>query len=356
METKLPNTNYPFLPAHTESGILISSRDWTDTIIGAPATWPAVLNTHLTTILYAPLPMFLWWGAEAVQFHNDAALALMSDAPSQAPGEILDHYWPRQSKEMRAHIAEVMETGKALRSSEVLIPVIKNGYPEDSYYTFNYSPVADETGAIKAVLAICTEDATRFLSSGSTTGEHETAFRESILQAPVGITIVRGPDFIVETANNTYLQLIGRTKEAFVGRSLFDSLPEVTQLIRPIFESVVKTGQAYKGEEFEITLHRYGKEEKTWFNFVYHPLRNEKNIVDGIIVIANEVTELVLAKYALQESELRFRSLIAQSPIAMCIFRGKDLVIELANDTMVKTLWRRETAAIQDKKLLDVFP
>lgn len=74
------------------------------------------------------------------------------------------------------------------------------------------------------------------------------------------------------------------------------------------------------------------------------------------MVVANNVTESVKFKRFLQESEKQFRNFVLQSPIAMTIFQGPDLVIQMANKVMYQTLWRKQRHEVIGKKLLDVFP
>lgn len=185
---------------------------------------------------------------------------------------------------------------------------------------------------------------------------HQNKFRESVEQAPVAMIILRGKDVVVEMVNDKYLQLVDRTKEELLGRSFYLAVPETTERVRPLFNQVLDTGIPYHGNEFEVTINRYGRPENGFFNFVYQPLKDDNDVVDGIIAVVTEVTEQVRTKHALQESETRFRNLIAQSPVAMTIFKGTDFVIDMANDTMVKRMWRRTTEEVMGRKLLDVFP
>jgi len=187
--------------------------------------------------------------------------------------------------------------------------------------------------------------------------ESEKRFRNSVEQAPLGITIFRGPQFIVEMANDTYLQLIDRPKSDFIGKPLFESLPEVQKTMEPLLTDVLKTGNPFYAAEFPVNLYRYGKKgELSYFNLIYHPLKDEDGKISGVMVVATEVTNLVKAKHALAESEKQFRSLVMQSPIAMCIVTGKDHIIEMANKVMIEKLWRKEENEIIGKKILDVFP
>lgn len=174
--------------------------------------------------------------------------------------------------------------------------------------------------------------------------------------SPLAMTIFRGPDFIVEMATKAYLQIVDRSETEFVGRSLFDSLPEVRSAVEPLLTNVYRTGIPYYGNEFQVTLNRYGESTTAFFNFVYHPSRDADGNIIGIIVLANEVTSLVLAKRALSESERKFRNLVMQSPIAVTVFKGEDFVIELANEKMLTTLWRKKKEDVIGKQLLEVFP
>ena len=186
--------------------------------------------------------------------------------------------------------------------------------------------------------------------------QSEKHFRNIVKQAPIGITIFTGFDFLVEMANDNYLQLVDRKEKEFVGKPLFEGLPEVKEYVEGLLTSVFTTGAPYYGFEFPVTLNRYGKKELAYFNFVYHPLRDDAGNIYGIIVVAFDVTQSVIARHTLAESEKQFRNLIMQSPIPMAIFRGEDFMIEIANQVMFKTLWRKKEEDVLNKKLLDVFP
>ncbi len=138
---------------------------------------------------------------------------------------------------------------------------------------------------------------------------------------------------------------------------LFDALPELEgQGIREILSEVMDTGIPNIGNELEVYLIRNKKKEKTYFNFIYQPLRDDDRTISGIIVVCNEVTTLVDSKNKLKESEAHFRSLISRSPIAMTIFVGPEFIIESANEVLLKDIWKKSLHEVIGQKLLDVFP
>ncbi|MCF0054300.1 PAS domain S-box protein [Dyadobacter sp. CY356] len=184
----------------------------------------------------------------------------------------------------------------------------------------------------------------------------ESRFRNTMMQAPVGMVILRGPEFIVDMANAAYLEIVDRKEEEFTGRPLFESLPEVKDRVEPILRGVLTNGIPFYGNDFEITLTRAGIPEICCFNFVYQPLLDTDGTISGIIVVVTEVTGQRRAKKALQQSETRFRNLVTQSQFAKAILEGEDMVISLANEAMLNDIWKRELKDVQGKKLLEVFP
>ncbi|MEP6738282.1 MAG: ATP-binding protein [Chryseolinea sp.] len=184
----------------------------------------------------------------------------------------------------------------------------------------------------------------------------ERRFIETMQGAPVGITIFRGENFMVEMASDKYLELVGRKLEDFVGKPLFESLPEVKSSVEPFLNAVLKTGVPYYGKEFPVTLNRYGQNDIAYFNFVYQPVKENDEQTTGIVVIASEVTELVVAKDKLAQRESHFRDLVMRSPIPMTVFKGFEHEIELANDIMFDKVWRRKREDVLGRKALDVFP
>lgn len=201
-----------------------------------------------------------------------------------------------------------------------------------------------------------TEDITEKYAAAKKAAVNESRFRNTIKQAPIGITILTGADFIAEAANDFYLEVVGRTAEQFIGKSLFDSIPEVKEYVKDLLTSVLTTGIPYHGTDFPVTLNRYGKKETAYFNFTYHPYRELDGEITGVIVIAMEVTESVKGKHALSESERQFRNMVMQSPIAMTIFRGEQHIIEMANKVMFEKIWRKKEEDAIGKPVLEVFP
>ncbi|GAB2534672.1 hypothetical protein GCM10027085_26890 [Spirosoma aerophilum] len=182
----------------------------------------------------------------------------------------------------------------------------------------------------------------------------EERFRGMINQAPVAIGILNGRDMTVETANLPILDIWGKDA-SIIGLPLAQALPEIVgQGFLELLENVYDSGIEHYGFETLAWLHRKGKLEEAYFNFVYAPVREDSSTISGVIVIATEVTQQVKAKKALQESEQRFRNLIAEAPVATSLFLGRELIIDMPNEAMIK-FWGKNTSVI-GKPLREALP
>ena len=123
------------------------------------------------------------------------------------------------------------------------------------------------------------------------------------MQAPTLIVVLRGPEFVVELANPLTCEVWGRRQEDVVGRPLFDALPEIrTNVFRDLLERVYRTGATHVGRETPATLDRRGDGtlDTVYFTFVYTPFRNIDGEIEGIFVVASDVTGQVRARQEVQ--------------------------------------------------------
>lgn len=176
-------------------------------------------------------------------------------------------------------------------------------------------------------------------------------------QAPVGICILKGPDFMVEFANPLYLELVDKTSGQFVNKPLFDSLPELKeQPIEAIMKEAYTSGKPYIGDELGIYLIRNGVKDYCYFTFIYQPLFDNEGRVNGIVIVTSEVTATVKQKAVLDAKKKEFSDIVMRSPIAITILKGKDFIIDIANEVMLKNLWRKDFNEVVGRSILEVFP
>lgn len=183
----------------------------------------------------------------------------------------------------------------------------ENGKMVGRYFNAHYQPWYDIKGKVQGVLNFAT-DVTETVQARNRLQESEKRFRNLVMQAPVSITVLMGRELMVEIANDNYLELVGKQRENFVGKPLWEGLPEVkTQVYADILQGVLDTGTPYTGYEAEVLLVRNGVNETLYVNFIYSPIKDVDGKTTGIMVVAIDVTPQVTARRKIEESE---RSLI----------------------------------------------
>jgi PAS domain S-box-containing protein len=159
MALQKPPHHLQFLAGGGEMGALTREKDWSNTSIGDPATWPQSLRTTVSIVLNSKFPMFLWWGPELTCFYNDAyrpSLGINGKHPFIL-GMPAEKAWPEIWEIIEPLIDQVLSGGGATWSEDQLIPIFRNGRMEDVYWTFSYSPVNNESGNVAGVLVTCNE-------------------------------------------------------------------------------------------------------------------------------------------------------------------------------------------------------
>ena len=248
------------------------------------------------------------------------------------------------------------------KSTYVLEHRVRKSDGSYGYFSARAIPVFDNNNEIREWVGIHTDITLQRLAEQEISNafinieKSEKKFRDTVMQAPVGIVLMKGPSFIVEMANATYLQLVDKKEETFVGRSIFDSLPEVRETVEPLLTRVMQTGIPYHANDFKVPLNRFGERQTAYFNLLYQPLRENNGAITGVMAIAYEVTQQVKDKFTLKESEEKFSNLVMHSPIAMTIWRGPEYIIEIANHEMTTNIWRKKPEEVMGRKALDVFP
>jgi PAS domain S-box-containing protein len=122
--------------------------------------------------------------------------------------------------------------------------------------------------------------------------------RSLFMQAPTPIVILKGSDHVVELANSVTCRLWGREEADVLGKPLLEALPElVDQPFKELLDGVLRSGVAYIGKEAPARLDRQGSGSGTVFlNFVYAPMRGVDGVIEGVLVMAFDVTDEVTAR------------------------------------------------------------
>lgn len=211
-------------------------------------------------------------------------------------------------------IRSVYKTGQSFHTKNTPLDLVVDGNLGTYYFNYSFTPLYDLAGNIYAVMNTGV-DLTDLNVAQRKIEEANKRFRNTVKQAPVGITILRGSEFVVEMANQAYLNLVDKKEDSFVGKPLFDSLPEVKESVASLLEGVLKTGIPFQGNEVPIAISRFGKQEISYFDFLYHPLKEDSGEISGILVTATEVYEKVEARKKIEQNEERLKIIVEASEL-----------------------------------------
>lgn len=137
--------------------------DWANHPLGPPARWPQSLKIVVRIMLTSRYAMWLGWGKEFYFFCNDAYLPTVGVRRSWVLGAPASAVWAEIWPEIGPRAQSVIQTGKATWDEALLLFLERSGYPEETYHTFSYSPIPDDSNGIGGMLCVVTEETERIV-------------------------------------------------------------------------------------------------------------------------------------------------------------------------------------------------
>ncbi len=136
---------------------LIREHDWSRTPLGSIDVWPQSLKTSLSICLASRFPIVLYWGAERVVLYNDAYRAILGTKHPWALGQRCSDCWAEIWDTIGPMLDSVVQTGEATWSNDLLLQLHRYGYAEECYFSFSFSPVRVEAGAVGGIFTAVIE-------------------------------------------------------------------------------------------------------------------------------------------------------------------------------------------------------
>jgi PAS domain S-box-containing protein len=308
-----------FLSGGGEMGALMRAHDWSSSPLGRPEDWPQSLRSVVSLMLTSKFPMFIAWGPHLAFLYNDGYMPIFGAKHPHALGLPFREVWSEIWPDLEPLVTKAL-AGEATYHEDMHLVMERNGYPEDTWYTFSYSPVRDETGGIAGMFCACTET-TQEVNLRAALKAEQDHLRELFQQAPGFMAMLRGREQVFELVNDAYLQLVGHRRD-IVGKPVREALPEIEgQGFFELLDKVYTSGRPYVGRNLRIGLQRQpgSPVEERFVDVVYQPVTDQEGQVSGIFAEGYDVTERVQAEESLRESEARFRNLADNAPVMVWV-------------------------------------
>lgn len=190
----------PFLTDGGEVGALMRMHDWSGFRLGAPGGWPQSLSTVVSLMLNSKFPMFVAWGEDQQFLYNDSYAEILGAKHPAALGRRFKDVWAEIWDDISPIVALAMD-GKASYFENLPLTLHRKGYDEQTWFTFSYSPVRDESGKVAGVFCACTETTGQVLAERHRSEELQRQ-KQIFQQAPGFIAVIRGRDHVFELAND----------------------------------------------------------------------------------------------------------------------------------------------------------
>lgn len=166
---------HDFLAGGGELGARARALDWSNTPLGPLAQWPQSLKTSISICLNSRFPVLIWWGPELVKIYNDAYRPLIGTKHPWALGSPGREVWPEIWDVIGPMLRQVMERGEATVSDDLLLLLERDGYGEECYFSFSYSPIRDESGLVGGVFTPVAETTERVMGERRLRTLHDLA-------------------------------------------------------------------------------------------------------------------------------------------------------------------------------------
>ena len=283
-------------------------------------------------------------------------------------------------------LKNVWATGVTYDAVDTPAELLVNGELSTFYFDFTYRALKNERGEVFCILHNATDVTSRnhrnkYLERALF--HTEQRMKSIVMTASVGLTVLRGPDFIVELANKPILEMWNRTEREVMGKRLLSIFPElITQPFPKMLKEVFESGKSLAMPEIEAEIHSVDGHQRFYVDFSYDPLFDSDGDVEAILVSVTDITENVVSRKQLEQneellqslneeltvineelananddllkSESRFRNTVQQAPVAICILNGADFVVASANDKMLKMMGK--TSDIIGKTFVEAIP
>ncbi len=152
-----------FLAGGGELGEMIRGFDWSATPLGAPETWPQNLRMGLRIMLTSRQPIWIGWGQELTYFYNDPYKSIIGGKHPWALGRPTAEVWREIWNDIGPMLDTAMTGDQGTYVEAQLLIMERNGYPEETYYTFSYSPIPNDDGSVGGIICANSDDTQRVI-------------------------------------------------------------------------------------------------------------------------------------------------------------------------------------------------
>ena len=147
-----------------EMGALMRSKNWRATALGPLEDWPQSLKVSAGICIASRFDLIVWWGPQLIILYNDSYCRTLAGKHPHALGRPGREVYPEIWDVIGPMLEHVLATGEATWSADLLLLLERNGYLEETYHTFSYTPIRNEHGRVVGVITPVSETTDEVIS------------------------------------------------------------------------------------------------------------------------------------------------------------------------------------------------
>jgi PAS domain S-box-containing protein len=299
-----------FLAGGGEMGALMRRHDWSASPIGDPATWPQSLRSIVGVLLNSSLPMFVAWGGGLGFLYNDAYSNILGAKHPRALGKRFHDVWPEIWPDI-APLIDAAMAGEATFRENLPLTIRRKGFDEQTWFTFSYSPVRDENGAVAGMFCACVETTQQVIAERRLR-ESEDNYRHAVDLSPQTVWTAR-PDGQLDHVGSRWNEWTGTSG---LGASWGDAVhPDDLAPSVAAWTRAVSTGEPY---DIEHRV-RFRDGSYRWMHSRAYPRRDGTGGIARWYGTTEDIHSERVVEEALRESEARFRNMADHAPVMMWV-------------------------------------
>jgi len=212
-----------FLTGGGEMGERLRGLDWRGTPLGPVEGWPEALRTLVALMLASNQPMYIVWGPSRAFLYNDHYVPFLGAKHPRALGrDILDEVWPEIRDELQPLIVSA-EAGNPAHVPRMRLVLERNGFPEETYFSFFFAPVRDASGAVAGMFGACS-DITAQVQLERELSARDSRHRQVLLNMDEAFVLF-DRDFRLLEVNAETERLTALDRDALLGNVHWDLFP-----------------------------------------------------------------------------------------------------------------------------------
>ena len=307
-----------FLAGGGAVGALMRTHDWSSSPLGPPDSWPQSLRTVVSLLLQSRFPMFAAWGKDLGVLYNDPYAEILGSKHPHALGRRFYDIWSEIWPDISPLIDAAME-GQATYHEDLPLLMNRKGYDEQTWFTFSYSPVRDESGQVAGMFCACTETTQKVSAHRGLRDLNETLERrvnEALAERKLLADIVEGTDAFVQVADLQYRWLAINRAAADEFERIFGIRPTVGDNMlalladQPQHRDAMQAvwSRALGGEEF-TQVEEFGDtaRDRRAYEMRFNTLRDPDGNRIGAYQFAYDVTDRLRDQERLRTAEAALR-------------------------------------------------